>query len=189
MSSATLTQVGIGIVRTRPCLPIRSTMHQRLSLCWMCLSVSAAASDRRKPQPSRTASMARSRSPFFVEISGAFRSVWACRSDNQFPTRTPLALTPLMREIPAASSGASSPLSAASTASFRTAVILTLMDTEPSPRASRVRRQALSVAFVKPDRFNAHRPRLAAIRRTVRVGHATGRIVVSHEGQTLWFNA
>ena len=44
--------------------------------------------------------------------------------------------------MPAASSGASSPLSAASTASLRTAVIRTLMLTEPSPRASRATRPA-----------------------------------------------
>ena len=33
-SIATLTQVGIGIVRTRPCFPTRSTMHHRPSRCW-----------------------------------------------------------------------------------------------------------------------------------------------------------
>ena len=87
-----------------------------------------------------------------MDTSGVFNSVWACRIDSQFPTRTPLDLTPLMRVMPAASSGASSPLSAASTASFRTAVIRTLMETEPSPRASRATRQALTVAFVKPGR-------------------------------------
>jgi hypothetical protein len=38
--------------------------------------------------------------------------------------------------MPAASSNASSPLSAASTASFRTAVIRTLMETDPRPRAT-----------------------------------------------------
>src|ERR1039458_8266297 len=36
--------------------------------------------------------------------------------------------------MPAASSGASSPLSAASIASFRTAVIRTLIETDPRPR-------------------------------------------------------
>ena len=76
-------------------------------------------------------------------------------------------LAPFTRAMPAASSGASSPLSAASTASFRTAVIRTLMDTEPRPRASRATRQALTVAFVKPARGsyeyqarNSSRPRL-----------------------------
>ena|ERR1039458_1904000 len=54
--------------------------------------------------------------------------------------------------MPAASSGVSSPLPAASTASFRTAVMRTLMETDPSPRASSATRQALTVAFVKPGR-------------------------------------
>jgi hypothetical protein len=36
----------------------------------MCPIVSAATSDRRRPQPSSTAMMARSRRPFSVEISG-----------------------------------------------------------------------------------------------------------------------
>jgi hypothetical protein len=41
---------------------------------------------------------------------------------GQFPKRTPLEATPFTRVMPLASSGASSLLSAASTASFRTAV-------------------------------------------------------------------
>jgi hypothetical protein len=69
----------IGTVRTRPCLPTRSTMHHRPSRCCMCLSVSAATSDRRRPQPSSTAIMARSRKPFVVVTSGAFRSACAFR--------------------------------------------------------------------------------------------------------------
>src|SRR5450755_2922060 len=71
---------------------------------------------------------------------------------SQLPTRTPLEAAPLTRVMPAASSGASSPLSAASTASFRTAVIRTLMDTDPRPRASSSTRQAFTVALVKPER-------------------------------------
>jgi len=46
-SRRTFTHVGIGTVRTRPCLPARSTMHQRPSRCWMCANISAATSDRR----------------------------------------------------------------------------------------------------------------------------------------------
>ena len=87
-----------------------------------------------------------------VVTSGVFNSACACRIESRFPKRTPLDLTPLMRVIPAASSGASSPLSAASTASLRTAVIRTLIEIEPSPRASRATRQALTVALVKPGR-------------------------------------
>ena len=52
-----------------------STMHHRPSRCWRCVNVRLAASDRRSPQPRRTAKMARSRSPFSVVMSGAFRSV------------------------------------------------------------------------------------------------------------------
>src|SRR5262249_49427125 len=54
--------------------------------------------------------------------------------------------------IPAASSGASTPLSAASAASLRIADILIMMDEEPSLRSSSDTRQALTVAFVKPGR-------------------------------------
>jgi hypothetical protein len=59
------------------------------------------------------------------------------RLDGQpIPRRTPLDATPFTQVIPLASSGASSPLSAASTASLRTTVIRTLIETAPSPRAS-----------------------------------------------------
>src|ERR1017187_4130207 len=85
-------------------------------------------------------------------MSGAFRRACACFRDSQFPVRTPIDLALFTRAMPAASSGASNPLSAASTASFRTAVIRTLMLTEPRPRASRATRHALTVALVKPGR-------------------------------------
>ena len=54
--------------------------------------------------------------------------------------------------MPAANSGASSPLSAASTASLRIADIRMMIDDEPRPRASSDTRQALTVALVKPGR-------------------------------------
>ena len=85
-------------------------------------------------------------------MSGVFSSVCACFTESQFPKRMPLDATPFTRVIPLASSGASSPLSAASTASLRTAVIRTLMETAPSPRASSATRQAATVALVKPGR-------------------------------------
>jgi adenine-specific DNA-methyltransferase len=151
-SCATFTQVGIGIVRTRPCFPTRSTMHHRPSRCWTWPTVSAATSDRRSPQPRSTARIARSRSPLVVLASGVFSSVWACLTESQFPKRTPFDATPFTGVIPAANSGASSPLSAASTASLRTAVIRTLMETAPRPRASSATRQAHTVAFVNPGR-------------------------------------
>lgn len=100
----------VSYARGRACR-MRSTMHYRLSRCWMWARVSAATSERRSPQPSGMASIARSRNPFFVAISGAFRSAWACLSESQFPTRTPLDLAPLTREMPAASSSDSNPLS------------------------------------------------------------------------------
>ena len=65
------------------------------------------------------------------------------------PEANALGRNPFARMIPVASSGASSPLSAASTTSFRTAMIRTLMETAPSPRASRATRQAAAVALVK----------------------------------------
>ena len=76
---------------------------------------------------------------------------------SQFPKRTPLEATPFTRVMPLASSGACSPLSAAFTASFRTAVIRTLMETAPSPRVFSATRQAATVALVQA------RPRLLGV--------------------------
>ena len=56
------------------------------------------------------------------------------------------------RWMPAASSGASRPLSVASTASLRMADMRTMIEEDPSPRSSRVTRQADTVALVKPGR-------------------------------------
>jgi hypothetical protein len=151
-SIATFTHVGIGTVRTRPCFPTRSTTHHRPSRRWMCLNVSAATSERRSPQQRSTARIARSRNPFIVVASGAFSSACACFAVSQFPRRTPFEATPFTRVIPLANSGASSPLSAASTANFRTAVIRPFIETAPSPRASNATRQAATVALVKPGR-------------------------------------
>jgi hypothetical protein len=95
---------------------------------------------------------ARARRPFFVLLSGPFNSVCACRIEKPVPKRTPLDLTPLIRVIPAAISGASRPLSAASTASLARGVIRALIKIELSPRASNATRQALGVALVKPGR-------------------------------------
>src|SRR5262245_6878448 len=57
---------------------------------------------------------------------------------------------PFTQTMPAANSGASRPLSAASTASLRTAERRTLIDDEPSPRASSATRHAFTVSLVKP---------------------------------------
>ena len=56
------------------------------------------------------------------------------------------------RLMPAANSGGSNPLSAASAASLRIADILIMMEDEPRRRSSRDTRQALTVALVKPAR-------------------------------------
>jgi hypothetical protein len=62
----------------------------------------------------------------------------------------PVDLMLLTRLIPCASSGASSPLSAASLASLRIADMRMMMDDDPRPRSSRDTRHALTVALVKP---------------------------------------
>src|ERR1022692_3064262 len=96
--------------------------------------------------------MARSRIPFAVETSGALRRRCACRNESQLPTRTPFDFTPFTRRMPASNSGASNPLSLASTANFRIAERRILMDDEPRLRASRDARQAVTVALLKPGR-------------------------------------
>jgi hypothetical protein len=85
-------------------------------------------------------------------MSGALSSAWACRCDSQFPTRMPVDFTLLTWLIPWASSGASSPLSAASAASLRIADILIMMEDDPSRRSSSDARHALTVALEKPGR-------------------------------------
>src|SRR5580658_5250734 len=96
--------------------------------------------------------MARSRSPRSVVISGALNRACACRSDSQLPTRTPCVFALFTRLMPAASSGASRPLSAASAASLRIADILIMMEDDPRRRSSSDTRHALTVALVKPGR-------------------------------------
>jgi hypothetical protein len=71
----------------------------------------------------------------------------ACFRDNQFPTRMPVDLTLFTRAMPAASSSAISPLSAASAASLRIADIRMMIDDEPRRRASSDARQALTLAL------------------------------------------
>ena len=96
--------------------------------------------------------MARSRNPLRVVISGALNSACACRCESQLPVRMPCVFALFTRLMPAASSGASIPLSAASAASLRIADILIMMDDDPRPRSSSDTRQALTVAFEKPGR-------------------------------------
>src|SRR5579862_8984101 len=87
-----------------------------------------------------------------VPMSGALRRLCACFNDSQLPMRMPTDFALLTRAMPAASSGASSPSSAASAASLRIADILIMIDDEPRPRSSRDTRHALTVALVKPGR-------------------------------------
>ena len=96
--------------------------------------------------------IARSRRPFVVVESGAPNSACACRSDSQFPVRMPTDFTLFTRLMPAARSGASSPLSTASPASLRIADILIMIEDDPSRRASSDARHALTVALLKPGR-------------------------------------
>ena len=64
VSSADLAQDGIGTVRTRPCLPTRSTIAQRPSRCATSSKSSPASSPRRSPHPTSNPSKTRSRRPF-----------------------------------------------------------------------------------------------------------------------------
>ena len=65
-------------------------------------NVSAATSDRRSPQPSRTARIARSRSPRSLVTLGAFRRLCAWRGGQpKLPIRTPTVFAPMTRAIPA----------------------------------------------------------------------------------------
>ena len=91
--------------------------------------------------------MARSRRPFSVVVSGTLRSAWACFRDSQLPARTPMDFALFTRWMPAANSGASKPLSVASTASLRMADMRTMMLDDPSPRSSSVTRQAFTRGF------------------------------------------
>jgi len=137
-SIATLTQTGIGIVRTRQCLPWRSTMHQRPSRCCMCPIVSAATYDLHRAQPRSTAMMARSRKPLqrcdirrVQERPGLLERQPVPRAAHRWTSRSSRA------GLPAANSGASRPLSIASTANLRTADMCTIIEDDASPRALR----------------------------------------------------
>ena len=117
-STASLTQAGTGMVRRRPCLPRRSTITQRPSRCWMCSSVSATASPRRRPQPTSRASRARSRLPLRVGI-GAVDERLGLRPGQPVPC--PDALLFDAGDLVDAGgdvSASSQPLGAASRASF-----------------------------------------------------------------------
>ena len=68
--------------------------------------------------------MALARRPLSVVMSGAFGSACARRRVGQFPMRTAMDFALFTRAVPAASSGASSPLSVAATAGVRMADLI-----------------------------------------------------------------
>jgi hypothetical protein len=71
-----------------------------------------------------------------VVASGAFEECLRLLRGEPI-SAPPFEATPFTRVMPLASSAASRPLSAASTANFRTAVIRTLMETAPSRTVDR----------------------------------------------------
>jgi hypothetical protein len=111
---AAFTQAGIGTVRTWPPLPTKSMMAQ--CPCLICKSSTSRPdnSARRNPQPRSTEIIAKSRTDRNPSPSAACNRVRASPCVNQFPAREPNCFKPLTRRMPAASSGLSSPESAAS---------------------------------------------------------------------------
>jgi hypothetical protein len=77
--------------------------------CCRCVNSRWASSRRRRPQPSKTARMARSRLPFKVSGSGLCQKRRASSAVSQLPTLTPSFLGPLTRRMLAANSGLSKP--------------------------------------------------------------------------------
>ena len=150
-SMVVLTQHGNGTVRMCPPLPTRSTIAQCSSRCCRCLKSRSANSRLRRPQPSRTARIARSRLPLSVLASGARQSLCAFSAVSQFPSRTPTFLTPFTRRMPAASSGLSKPPSAASYASRRTAASRPLIVPAARPRFSRAIRKRVTTTLLNDN--------------------------------------
>ena len=74
------------------------------------------------------------RNPLNVVMSGALSRLCAWRADSHFPTRMPVDFTLFTRLMPAANSGASNPLLAASAASLRIADIRMMIEEDPSRR-------------------------------------------------------
>ena len=106
-SIATFVQVGIGIVRTRPCFPTQ--VHDAPPPVPL---LDVPERERRAPPNAGVRSQgappgSRGRGVLWsVLASGVFSSVCACLTVSQLPKRTPLDATPFTRVIPLASSGA-----------------------------------------------------------------------------------
>src|ERR1022692_3659371 len=77
---------------------ISSPASDTRNVAMTCAIVSAATSDRRNPQPSSTAMMARSRNPLSFVLSGVFSSACACFWDSQFHTK-PVDFESLVRGL------------------------------------------------------------------------------------------
>ena len=93
--------------------------------------------------------MARSRLPRIDSRLGAPSSALAWHAVSQFPSRMPSFLAPFTRRIPAASSGLSSPLSAASYASRRTAASRKFIVDDAKWRLSSCRRYRSTTVLLK----------------------------------------
>ena len=104
--SSSITQAGMGTVRTWPAFPFRSTIAQCSSRCSRCSILRPTASFRLSPQARSSARSARSRLPFSFSQSGDCHSARLCSAVSQFPRRTPRFLTPFTRRMPAARSPA-----------------------------------------------------------------------------------
>src|SRR5882672_3712888 len=126
-------------------------MHQRPSRCWTCASVSAATANARSPQPSRTARMARSRSPFTRNIRRAEQRL-------SLSQRQPVSDTDAdrLRALYATDAGRQLRCEQHVVGRLDRPLpdwdIRMMIDEEPKPRASSDTRQVLTVAFVKPGR-------------------------------------
>ena len=72
--------------------------------------------------------MARSHIPLVVEMSGTFRSAWACRRVSHLPDLTPIDFALFTRSMPTGDAGASRALSVAATAG-----VLRIADTLLTP--------------------------------------------------------
>src|ERR1035441_2895901 len=77
---------------------ISSPASDTRNVAMTCAIVSAATADRRNPQPSSTAMMARSRNPLSFVLSGVFSSACACFWDSQFHTK-PVDFESLVRGL------------------------------------------------------------------------------------------
>ena len=96
--------------------------------------------------------IARSRLPFIVSRFGDRRSSLTCSALSQFPSRTPTLFAPFTLRMPAANSGLSKPVSAASYASRRTAASRRLIVEDDSRRDSSSSRYRSTTVLLKAIR-------------------------------------